>query len=109
MSRADDMDGHGLMGHLIGIPSGVTGILIILSLVHSVPIIIMVLNSGLGYLVFLLLDLHVKKVNMLLYFIKQSNYYAPYVINSLHVFIDVIKITNYVSYLTVSLSQFALI
>ena len=42
MSPADGMDGHGLMVHLIGIPSGMTGILICLGLVTSVPAIIVV-------------------------------------------------------------------
>ena len=85
ISPADDMDGHGLMGHRIRIPSLLTGLMLNLRRVTSVPTIMERINSGLGQFVLLLSILHAKKVNILLYFIKQSNYYASYMLNSFHV------------------------
>ena len=91
MSPADGMDGHGLMGHLIGIPSGImTGIVMNLGVVNSVSSIIAIINSGMVHFVTIPLVLHVKKVNIFLYFFKQSNYYVPYLLYSLHIFMHVI-------------------
>ena len=64
ISPADGTDGHGLMVHLIRIPSGMTGTVWNLGPVNSVPTIIIMLNSGVGHLVALHIISHVKKVNM---------------------------------------------